>query len=222
MPNHVINEIMFEGEDSRVEALLNRFCTRNGDIWEIDFDKVIEMPESLSNVPQYGESFIAKAMAIYRAHGDTAKILDIFGSIMRLPSKGKLAEMEKYGEQYCNNLQNYGYHSWYNWSIDHWGTKWNAYNHETPVVGNKYTIRFRTAWSAPDPIVMRISETFPDVKVRHLWADEDIGYNLGIKIWEGGIVTDLQTFVEGSKAAVDFAGTLWGDEEDEEETQAGG
>jgi len=66
-----------------------------------------------------------------------------------------------------------GYPSWYEWRIDKWGTKWNAYEiKEAPC---DPIVEFMTAWSAPHPVICRISECFPDLTIVHKWADEDTG-----------------------------------------------
>ena len=82
----------------------------------------------------------------------------------------------------------YGYPSWYEWNCDKWGTKWNAYEINTDGASDNF-IEFETAWSAPFPIIERLAECFPNVGIRHLWADEDTGSNCGIREYIGKITT---------------------------------
>ena len=84
------------------------------------------------------------------------------------------------GKTAWQNLQNYGSSTWYEWSIGNWGTKWNSYGYEE---GRDYSgndeLWFQTAWSAPHPIMHKLSEMFPDITIEHKWADEDVGANCG-------------------------------------------
>lgn len=96
--------------------------------------------------------------------------------------------------------------NWYDWSVKNWGTKWNAY--ETKV--GLHSVSFLTAWSAPFPVVKKLSSLFPSVTITHYYADEDIGYNCGKIIWKNGEMTDLTEFDEGSVEADKFACDIWG------------
>ena len=66
--------------------------------------------------------------------------------------------------------------NWYDWNIEHWGTKWNAYNTEVSVVKHsckdkaKHELerhsditlqyRFWTAWAPPTPIYEELAKEF--------------------------------------------------------------
>lgn len=47
----------------------------------------------------------------------------------------------------------YGADNWYDWSINNWGTKWNACNTEVELNENVLNYTFETAWDAPREIV---------------------------------------------------------------------
>lgn len=67
-----------------------------------------------------------------------------------------------------------GYADWYEWSIDHWGTKWGAYDFEE-VSAEPLTIKFETAWSFPTPVFEKLAETFPTLTFDCICFDE--GWN---------------------------------------------
>src|ERR1700690_871409 len=48
----------------------------------------------------------------------------------------------------------------YEWCVNHWGTKWNAY--EVAYTDGVY---FQTAWSTPLPIWAELSKRFPDMRL---------------------------------------------------------
>lgn len=68
-----------------------------------------------------------------------------------------------------------GYKDPIDWSIKYWGTKWNSYDFKLIDGGCK----FDTAWNHPLPIIRELSKMFPCEEIEVLYADEDLGRNLG-------------------------------------------
>lgn len=98
---------------------------------------------------------------------------------------------------------------WYDWRVNHWGTKWNAY---TPTItthnDGTVTIGFQTAWSAPTAILTELSLRLPGEELHVQWADEDFGYNIGDVIMRNGVATSNNTLEERTDAARDYATNL--------------
>ena len=70
---------------------------------------------------------------------------------------------------------------WYSWSIEHWGTKWDACDADVHRVNDgTVSIVFDTAWSAPIPIYKAINKKYRTLDVHVEYADEDLGENCGI------------------------------------------
>ena len=85
----------------------------------------------------------------------------------------------------------YGDKNWYDWRRAMWGTKWGAYGYEEGFdYSQTDSLWFQTAWSAPHPILQKLTEMFPEIEFKHQWADEDIGYNCGQHRYHGGERTD--------------------------------
>jgi hypothetical protein len=112
------------------------------------------------------------------------------------------------GNQYVDNVLNYGSTSWYDWCLREWGTKWSAYNFSDYDDGN--TIEFDTAWSPPTPIIEKLSEMYPDVVINHQWADEDLGYNVGEIEYSGEEQISINVPSGGSKEAYEMAADIQG------------
>jgi hypothetical protein len=95
---------------------------------------------------------------------------------------------------------------WYEWNVENWGTKWNAYDAKvTPAAGDLVEVRFDTAWSHPYPVIEALSLKFPEEPITVVFADEDLGCNLGsYEILNGEVTIDLFPVV-GSDAALDMA-----------------
>jgi len=83
--------------------------------------------------------------------------------------------LEELGNTYISNIENYGCCTWYDWSIENWGTKWDACRFEH----DDTTMIFETAWSCPEPILKELSRRYPDYEIEIKYADEDIGSNCG-------------------------------------------
>lgn len=111
------------------------------------------------------------------------------------------------GNAYINNIINYGYSSWYDWSVNNWGTKWNACS--TYYIDENH-IEFETAWSMPEEIFKELSKKY-NTLVRVEYADEDLGNNCGISIYENGKL--IEDIIEDRQFALD----VWGWEDNEEE-----
>ena len=127
-----------------------------------------------------------------------------FQKIIPMPSniyRGNLGQKER---------ERYGENNWYDWSVKHWHTKWNAYGYDETF---SYTpgepMLFLTAWSAPHPILEQLSEKYPDMEITHEWADEDIGHHCGRRLYQDGQCIEEWTpeFVE---EAIEFACEVWG------------
>lgn len=109
----------------------------------------------------------------------------------------------------CPGQHEPGIICWRNWSINNWGTKWNAYDtkfedHEDGTA----TLQFDTAWSHPFPVIEALSIKFPNHPLEVEYADEDLGYNLGKYAIKNGERTNLLGIEEGTDEANDFAAQI--------------
>lgn len=88
----------------------------------------------------------------------------------------------------------YGADNWYDWSIDNWGTKWNACNTEVEQRDGTLVYHFDTAWDCPREIVnalMRMKKTIlKDISINWECVHED-GY-------EHEVIVDIEG--EGHKS----------------------
>lgn len=89
---------------------------------------------------------------------------------------------------------------WYDWSIENWGTKWNAYE----ICATPDDIRFDTAWSCPVPIVQALADHY--IPFRWEYADEDIGHNAGVWTYTGSGDPIYSEFGDPVEAALTIKG----------------
>ena len=72
------------------------------------------------------------------------------------------------------------------------------------------TLCFHTAWDGVPKIIEKIAEKFPDADIIYSWADEDIGSNVGILVYEGGKETGSVLPENGSRQAFELAAQIMG------------
>ena len=203
MPNYIKNILTLEGSLSESDRLLSAIQGKNG---PMDFQKIIPMPSELD---------IESGSRTDRGLGRFSRFVVETGGLPQREADYLAAhpEIEKeeweLGKQAYRNIQKYGSPTWYQWRIQHWGTKWNA----SSVEITDGQLSFLTAWNAPKPVLEKLSQMFPSLTLHHVWADEDIGHNCGERTYQNGIVTQ-ETLPTGHDA-VEFACDLWNISPDE-------
>lgn len=127
-----------------------------------------------------------------------------FDNITPMPKwvyQGVLGEKEeqKYGKENC----------WYEWHKKNWGTKWNAFR----TSSKDNIIEFETAWNGVPELMSKLGVIFPNVEFEYMFADEDLGYNIGHYEFKDTQIHN-HFFVKGSKEAYELAFELWGCKDD--------
>lgn len=196
MPNHVTNRIALSGDSDRIKAMLEAIKNDKVGVGTVDFNKIIPMPEALNinagSSTTNGLKAYTDFVSVYTL-GCTINTdkLDCIPkeseeTFLRQRSDIKPYEWEL-GKKAWKNLREYSASDWYDWCIANWGTKWNAYGYdENEDYSQNEELSFQTAWSAPQPILQKLSEMFPDITLTHKWADEDIGANCGERTYLAG------------------------------------
>lgn len=155
MPNWTSNTIRAEGCAADLRAFLETVKWQD----EIfDFNRLIPMPELLRHTGTGGCTI------------DGQQVQDWY---IKDPSDAGGVRLFTDAEE--AELKEIGHRSWYDWSVENWGTKWNACHTEIAenCIDEGYIeIRFDTAWSAPMPIFHEMFEMFPRLSFTCFWQDE--------------------------------------------------
>lgn len=114
-----------------------------------------------------------------------------------------IKSFEDLGNAYINNIIDYGYPTWYDWSIEKWGTKWGAMENKIVKGKNYIKFYFETAWSTPFPIFEELSNII-DNDMEIWYADEDIGNNCGKIYYVNG-----EEIIEHKEDGREFANRVW-------------
>ena len=100
--------------------------------------------------------------------------------------------VRKLGDTYAHNLSTYGVKNWYDWSIENWGTKWDACRpEELDASDGEWRVRFDTAWSPAEPVLQAMSEQFPELEFVATF-DEESHMFFYEATWNAGVKTDTR------------------------------
>lgn len=218
MPNYVENIITLKGDEKKIREMFEAIKSDDYGLGTVDFNKIIPMPESLkvesgSRTDRGIEMVKTYLENMPEELNDKEGTYDEFFKDLRSHSAEISDEEEKkiwdIGVTAVENLHKYGAPTWYEWSINNWGTKWNAYGYDENADYSKNTdLWFQTAWSAPHPVIQRLAEMYPDITFEHEWADEDIGANCGRKCYCSGECTE-EYYPDSLKDGIEFACRIW-------------
>ena len=77
-----------------------------------------------------------------------------------------IIQQDRYGESRRFQSTGIADQRWYDWRVQNWDTKWDAYDVEvTDDDPENMEITFNTAWSPPEAICHALREQYPDVSI---------------------------------------------------------
>lgn len=206
MPNHVTNIIEFHCSKKVFQEIAEFIRKDDSFFGSVDFNKVLPMPPELDiEAGSRGE----QGLKLYKEFLKWKEEQHLTGSqeevlrdyIQRMEIDPETIEL---GKQYLDNLLNHGAATWYDWCVDHWGTKWNAYGCVEVDPDAKF-LQFNTAWNCPFPVIAELSFNNPEIPIRFSWADEDIGYNVGSMVLLNAATVEENIPEGGSDKAYELA-----------------
>ena len=189
MPNHCTNSLScISGKN--IGEVIKPYLTDKGD--NIDFNKILPMPEGIYKTTL--ESTIEK----------------ITEPKTKEEIEARQKEHDLLQEQ---NLKDYGYKNWYDWSVDKWDTKWNAYSCWTLEddsindVDDFGDIGFQTAWSPPIAVIRELAKLTGET-LRMTYFDEGYmfagEYIVGPDGEQDNCYEDMDEIPEGSDLYYDL------------------
>lgn len=83
--------------------------------------------------------------------------------------------------------------TWYDWNCENWGTKWDASDVNIQDHGEDHKqITFSTPWSPPLPVLVTLSEQYPNLHIELEWEEEQ-GYG-GTFVFTNGEATETEAY----------------------------
>jgi hypothetical protein len=146
-----------------------------------DFEKVIPMPKSLH---VSSDGWLYPLDNQFASHTEMKQHIDE----LKAHCAANPARANETIENFIAGIKNYieyGHATWYGWSVENWGTKWNS--SECEKISDT-VFDFVTAWSGVPKLIEKMSCEFPDVKISYEYSDEDTGCNCGIGNYLNGEV----------------------------------
>lgn len=155
MPNHITNGVTITHEDkTKLKQLIKNTIKEDNGEQTFDFNGILPMPKVLLEIHSGANTIDGKAVDAWR---------EIDGKSIAISDK----ENEELIQKYKSN-------NWYDWSIQNWGTKWNAYSVSVIEASDtKLVIEFNTAWSTPQGIWDELERQ--GFEVNGVWLDEGGG-----------------------------------------------
>ena len=148
MPNHCHNRVTFYAHHSDGDESCNQIA-KIKQMFEDEntFGQIIPEPDWPS-IPLSAK--------------DVKGMFNKRGEVGELP----VADEHNFGRTYTFKSSNRGDDRWYDWRVQNWDTKWDAYDVVvTDDDPESVEIEFNTAWSPPEAICHALREQYPDVSI---------------------------------------------------------
>lgn len=201
MPNHVYNKIT--GKKKDFEKLIKK--------GEISFCRIIGMPTEIF----FGTDFNFK----FKIENEKQR-MKLISELKLLPAeelrKLKLNKKEIKGIKKSKLKKLLENDSWYNWSLNNWGTKWDAYNQNiTELDDETIQIEFQTAWGNVLDLMTFLSEK-EQIEFSYEWIEEQGAEQLGRTSISKGEIIEGDIPEPWSKEAYEMMFEMWGNESEYE------
>jgi hypothetical protein len=211
MPNWCSNEfaIVFVSEGQK-EQFLRRLESRTSAHESFDFDVFVPMPSILRSleISQGPKGFFVSfrdSDKTFRGGGSTGT------------PEQRYFDLDKYEIAELNDQ--HGTTSWYDWAIEHWGTKWNASSTivDNEVSGTEVSMQFETAWSPPIPVAKAISEQFPGAEVTLNFLESGCDFGGCVRFVDGVGTDRVDVSARESREISDWHRGAYGEDPDDDE-----
>lgn len=176
MPNWCSNRLTIEARSEKdAEILISAFKLDDKDF---SFDAIIPRPKEL-NIVEGSVTSMAKDYLSEASQASTPEQLKKLKEKWRVKAESVNCDeftgfdddakfgrgyeaFIKYANVVADNISRFGHPTWYNWSVENWGTKWDASSVKLTQKGKVLIFEFKTAWAPPVPVFEYIAEHFAD------------------------------------------------------------
>lgn len=90
---------------------------------------------------------------------------------------------------------------WFDKRIKEWGTKWeiNEDNYGFIITDKTFKASFDTAWSPPNELIRKLSEKFPNLKIKLKGWEGGVGFKTIFECKGGIVLIDSETEYHGNR-----------------------
>lgn len=104
---------------------------------------------------------------------------------------------------------NYGHSTWYEWSRENWGVKWNASSSRVQRDLNEVTIYFETPWEPVTQLMSKIGEKYKEIRLEYDASEEQTAFYEKRMVMENGKITEGIVYEPDSKEAMEHFMKIW-------------
>lgn len=202
MPNYCENDLYVYGPDlDAVRDFVRSNDDRVDDGRVFDLNRIVPMPESVAGTESsthvlygliiLGEDPSGKVEEVLRYEWVKDSGVTTKEGLVEFLKK-KYPDAVDEAKKNLRALKETGYYDWYDWSIHHWGTKWNTSDGSVGLQptrsGHRLKFTFRTAWSPPTPVIETLSKRFPKNRFSLRFYERGVGFK-GHRRYENGRLT---------------------------------
>ena len=173
MPNWCENTLEIYSDDTeKMKEFYDFFGGRDKLQDNFCFNNIITLPQELDGTRSPSNIVSQKDYDRYTQLEKKHNIKDS-QDVVRLVEDGTITEEERdllWKEGITQEMSDmrkseYGYDNWYDWQVNNWGTKWDIKGDVeiNDIDDETCSLVFQTAWSPPEPIVVKLQEMFPDL-----------------------------------------------------------
>ena len=173
MPNWCENTLEIYSDDTeKMKEFYDFFGGRDKLQDNFCFNNIITLPQELDGTRSPSNIVSQKDYDRYTQLEKKHNIKDS-QDVVRLVEDGTITEEERdllWKEGITQEMSDmrkseYGYDNWYDWQVNNWGTKWDIKGDVeiNDIDDETCSLVFQTAWSPPEPIVVKLQEMFPDI-----------------------------------------------------------
>lgn len=177
MPNHCQNHLVIEGPPEDLKKFMDLVHTEDS---LFTFHNIAPRPKELEEVSSGSDELGYKVK-----YTDEWKRIANYSwlTVDGTPTREKVLEalradnpkVVELADKYKANVDKFGHATWYTWSIDNWGTKWDAYEPIEVAYEDGSSVAevlFTTAWGPPDSFLWKVIDMFPALTITNRWSEE--------------------------------------------------
>lgn len=177
MPNHCWNEIAITGHRSDIDKFVEKL-TESGK--EFTFSTFVPQPPNVLKGTSGSANFVLGENS-WEVTTMTQEEAEKEGLEFYSGRYGSTEDGVMYTEE---EMKEEGLVDWYNWNLDNWGTKWDAYEVQVERQSdNILVITFDSAWSPPIPVIQAMQTQHPELSIIATYEEEGM-------MFQGDILSD--------------------------------
>jgi len=186
LPNWVENDLIVEGPRPKLDEFKQAV---SGDGEALVAEKIIPYPKVLAFLDKLNNL----EAQVKRREGKQPEIPEEL--------KDEYSELLLQGALEGYDIMRDGFNQGgYEWCINNWGAKWGfCHSHIVEESGGSIFYQFDTAWSPPEPLIIRMGEMFPELTFELRYYECGMGFQGCLRLESGRVVENWSGAYQGDR-----------------------